>query len=136
MLFRSRVVPSREILEKIHAVCPVQPVEANYFGEVASRYQFIDGSGEIGFISSVSQPFCGTCTRARLSTDGKLYTCLFATEGMNLKTPLRGGASDQELMAIIAKVWTQRADKYSENRFLFRSLKEKPKKIEMYQIGG
>ncbi|MCR4338164.1 MAG: GTP 3',8-cyclase MoaA [Candidatus Omnitrophica bacterium] len=130
------VVPSREILKIINEKYPIKPLGANYFGEVAERYAFADGTGEVGFISSVSQPFCGTCTRARLSTDGKIYTCLFATKGTDLRTPLRSGATDEELITVIKNVWQKRADKYSENRALFRSLKENPQKVEMYQIGG
>ncbi len=130
------VVPSAEILAAISKHFPLEPVEANYYGEVASRYRYKDGTGEIGFISSVTQPFCGTCTRARLSTDGKLYTCLFANEGFDLRAPLRAGATDEKILNLIKNVWTKRADKYSENRYLFQELKNKPKKIEMYQIGG
>ncbi|MCB9758121.1 MAG: GTP 3',8-cyclase MoaA [Candidatus Omnitrophica bacterium] len=130
------VVPSKTILDLISSRYPLIPIKPNYYGEVAERYHFQDGQGEIGFISSVSQPFCGTCTRLRLSTDGKLYTCLFATSGTDLRTPLRDGATDTELIDIIAKVWHKRNDKYSENRYLFQALTSKPTKIEMYQIGG
>ncbi len=130
------VVPSKKILSLIARHYPLSAVKPNYYGEVAERYHFKDGQGEIGFISSVSQPFCGTCTRLRLSTDGKLYTCLFATSGTDLRTPLRNGATDAELIDIIAKVWHTRDDKYSENRYLFQALTPKPTKIEMYQIGG
>lgn len=132
----NRVVQNSEILKMIHERFPVKPLDANYYGEVASRYQFVDGGGEIGFISSVTQPFCGTCTRIRLSTDGKLYTCLFATHGTDLKTPLRKGASDEELLNIIKDVWSKRNDKYSENRRLFQSLDTQSPKVEMYQVGG
>lgn len=130
------VLPNAEVLRMINQQFPVKPLGAKYFGEVAERYQFSDGSGEVGFISSITQPFCGSCTRARISTDGKLYTCLFATEGTDLRTPLRDGASDDEILKIIRNVWLNRADKYSENRALFQSLKDKPNKIEMFQIGG
>ena len=130
------VVPSKEIIALINKHFPLKPAESNYYGEVASRYLFVDGTGEVGFISSVTQPFCGTCTRARLSTDGKFYTCLFASEGKNLRVPLRSGASDEELFNLIKDVWSKRVDKYSENRYLFRSLKEKSHKVEMFQIGG
>ncbi|MDZ4241764.1 MAG: GTP 3',8-cyclase MoaA [Candidatus Omnitrophota bacterium] len=132
----TQVVPSRELYRIINERFPLRPVEGNYFGEVAERYEFTDGTGEIGFISSVTQPFCGTCTRMRLSTDGKIYTCLFAGEGTDLRGPIRDGASDDELYAIVKKVWQGRMDKYSENRWLFRSLKATSKKIEMFQIGG
>ncbi|MCB9771933.1 MAG: GTP 3',8-cyclase MoaA [Candidatus Omnitrophica bacterium] len=130
------VVKSKDLLAQIASRYPLIPAVPNYFGEVAQRYRFLDGKGEIGFISSVSQPFCGSCTRLRLSTDGKLYTCLFACDGTDLRTPLREGATDAQLITIISKVWQKRADKYSENRYLFQSLKTHPPKIEMYQIGG
>lgn len=132
----SAVVKSTDIVKLISASYPLKVIEPNYYGEVAERYRFSDGKGEIGFISSVSQPFCGTCTRLRLSTDGKLYTCLFATQSTDLSTPLRAGATDQELIKIISKVWQSRSDKYSENRYLFEDLKIKTPKVEMYQIGG
>lgn len=130
------VVPSAEIAATINKEFTIEPLEANYFGEVASRYRYKDQTGEIGFISSVTKPFCGSCTRARLSTDGKIYTCLFANGGFDLRAPLREGATDEELLKFIQTVWQKRADKYSENRYLFHELKNKPKKIEMYQIGG
>ncbi len=131
------VVPSKEILNRIHKHFPLKPVEPNYTGEVAERYQYLDGTGEIGFIASVTQPFCGNCSRARISTDGKLYTCLFAGTGTDLRTPLREGASDEELLERIKSVWTQRQDRYSENRALVSSIEGKSvKKIEMFQIGG
>src|SRR5262249_53799906 len=108
------VVPSAELLERIAARWPLRPLERNYRGEVAERYAFDAGGGEIGFISSVSLPFCGDCSRARLSADGKVYTCLFAREGHDLRAALRAGASDDELAALIGAVWAQRADRYSE----------------------
>ncbi len=132
----SAVVTSKDILKLITQTYPLTAQEPNYLGEVAKRYRFDDGKGEIGFISSVSQPFCGTCTRLRLSTDGKLYTCLFTKESTDLGTPLRNSATDQELISIISKVWQKRSDKYSENRYLFEDLKIKTQKVEMYQIGG
>jgi cyclic pyranopterin phosphate synthase len=132
----SAVVKSKILLAQINACYPLEAVEPNYYGEVAERYRFKDGAGEIGFISSVSQPFCGTCTRLRLSTDGKLYTCLFATIGTDLRMPLRNGATDAELTALINAAWNKRDDKYSENRYLFRSIKGQNPKIEMFQIGG
>lgn len=129
-----RVLPSRELVERIHARWPVRPIAGNYRGEVAHRYEFADGGGEIGFISSVTAAFCGDCSRARLSSDGILYTCLFATRGHDLRTPLRNGASDRELLEQIRGTWSVRADRYSEQR---ASLPEKPlKKVEMYSIGG
>jgi cyclic pyranopterin phosphate synthase len=132
---RSRVVPSRELHAAIAARWPLAPVAAGYRGEVAERYAFADGAGEIGFISSVTQPFCGACSRARLSSEGVLYTCLFATEGLDLRTPLRGGASDSELGTLIRDAWLQRNDRYSELRTL-QPGDEARRKIEMYYIGG
>jgi len=96
----------------------------------------VDGTGEIGFISSITQPFCGSCTRARLSTDGKFYTCLFASDGGDLRSPLRNGASDRELLHIIASIWQKREDRYSEERFSVKPSRKTAKKVEMYQIGG
>ena len=129
-----RVVPSKELLERIAQRWPLHAVEENYHGEVAERYAFEDGQGEIGFISSVTNPFCGACTRARLSSEGVFYTCLFATSGLDLRTPLREGAHDDDLLNLISDTWTQRQDRYSELR---SSIQEHPiKKIEMYYIGG
>ncbi|GMW00189.1 MAG: GTP 3',8-cyclase [Candidatus Hydrogenedentota bacterium] len=131
-----QVVPSREICAMINAVFPIAPVEPNYRGEVAARYRFLDGSGEIGFISSVSAPFCGDCTRMRLSAEGKLYTCLFASDGFDLRTPLRDGAHEEEITALIASLWQQRADRYSEVRMETLNSPEMRKHVEMYHIGG
>ena len=133
----SQVVSAREIRALIGAEFPIEPIKPNYPGEVASRYSYLDGEGEIGIISSVTEPFCGSCTRARLSTDGKLVTCLFAAGGTDLKTPMRSGATDDELAKIIAKVWTNRDDRYSE----LRSSKTEfgaasADRVEMYYIGG
>jgi cyclic pyranopterin phosphate synthase len=130
-----RVVPSRELKQRIEERWPLVPTAAGYRGEVAERYSFADGQGEVGFISSVSQPFCGDCTRARLSSEGVLYTCLFATEGTDLREPLRAGAPDEELLARIRGIWQARDDRYSEQR---RALarKRSHRKIEMYYIGG
>jgi GTP 3',8-cyclase len=129
-----RVVPSKELLERIAQRWPLHAVEENYHGEVAERYAFDDGQGEIGFISSVTNPFCGACTRARLSSEGVFYTCLFATSGLDLRTPLREGAQDEDLLNLIGDTWTQRQDRYSELR---STIQEHPiKKIEMYYIGG
>lgn len=127
------VVPSREVIERIDAVYPVEPVEANYTGEVAERWRYVDGAGEIGVISSVTQAFCSTCTRIRLSTEGKLYTCLFAQSGHDLRGLLRQGASDAELAAAIAQVWRGRSDRYSEIRTANTA---GLRKIEMSYIGG
>jgi cyclic pyranopterin phosphate synthase len=128
------VVASRELAARIHAEFPIEPVERNYRGEVAERYRFVDGSGEVGFISSISQPFCGDCTRGRLSTDGKLFTCLFAGAGTDLRGPMREGASDDELFARIAGRWEKRRDRYSEERTEHTPMAQR--KVEMYAIGG
>ncbi|MCP5327791.1 MAG: GTP 3',8-cyclase MoaA [Steroidobacteraceae bacterium] len=128
------VVPSAELVAQINARWPLRPVSANYRGEVAERYAFEDGQGEIGFISSVSQPFCGSCSRARLSSDGSLFTCLFANQGADLRGPLRAGASDAELTALIQALWTHRIDRYSELRAELRQ--RGGSKVEMYYIGG
>jgi cyclic pyranopterin phosphate synthase len=130
---RTDTVPSRDLVRMIGARWPIRPVDSNYHGEVVSRYAFEDGQGEIGFISSVTEPFCGSCTRARLSSDGQLFTCLFASRGVDLKGPLRAGASDEELRALIASVWRGREDRYSELR---AALKSGTDKVEMYYIGG
>jgi cyclic pyranopterin phosphate synthase len=127
------VVPAAEIVERIDAVFPLEPIEASYRGEVAQRYRYRDGAGEVGVITSVTQPFCGDCTRARISAEGKLYTCLFAIRGTDLRALLRSGASDDDLRDAIAGVWTARADRYSEIRTERTS--ELPR-IEMSYIGG
>jgi len=131
-----RVVPSRELAALIHARWPIEPRERNYRGEVARRYAFTDGAGEIGFISSVTQAFCGECSRARLSSDGALYTCLFAAHGTSLRDPLRAGATDDELSDLIGKVWSARQDRYSELRANLRQAAGDHTKVEMYYIGG
>ena len=110
--------------------------QENYHGEVAERYAFDDGAGEIGFISSVTNPFCGSCTRARLSSEGVFYTCLFARSGLDLRAPLRDGASDDELRSLIATTWTRRGDRYSELRASLHAGEQPLRKIEMYYIGG
>ena len=134
----SQVVTSREVIEMIDNEFPLEPVEANYRGEVANRYSYADGQGEIGVISSVSEPFCGNCTRARLSTDGKLVTCLFASGGTDMKTAMRSGADDVKLAGIIAKIWGGRTDRYSELRSEDTQVKVgvDGDKVEMYYIGG
>ena len=131
----SDTVPSEELLKAINSIWPVEPIDQNYHGEVASRYRFKDGRGEIGFISSVTEPFCRSCTRARLSSDGKLYNCLFATSGQDLKSWLRAGLTDQEIQEKIYEIWTEREDRYSELRALNQTSLGK-KKVEMYYIGG
>ena len=130
------VVSAEEIISRINAELPLEPLKSNYSGEVASRYRYVDGEGEIGVIASVSQPFCGDCTRARLSTDGKIFTCLFAHNGLSLRDPLRAGSSDSELRDLIARVWGRRVDRYSEERSQLAPLQNQTRKIEMYQIGG
>ncbi|HMM57305.1 MAG: GTP 3',8-cyclase MoaA [Xanthomonadales bacterium PRO7] len=129
------VVPSAELLARLHARWPLRPLDPNYRGEVAQRYAYADGAGEIGFISSVSQPFCGDCSRARLSADGRLYTCLFARAGFDLRGPLRDGAGDEELMRLIGGRWAQRSDRYSEQRAQLRAAGNS-EKVEMFSIGG
>ncbi len=130
-----QVVPAREIVARIHEKFPLEPIDANYKGEVARRYRYVDGGGEIGLIASVTRPFCGDCTRLRLSTDGKLYTCLFGTTGTDLKTPMRAGATDEDLLQVITGVWRDRTDRYSEERSSRTTSPARPK-VEMYQIGG
>jgi cyclic pyranopterin phosphate synthase len=127
------VVPAREILERIDARWPLEPVDADYRGEVAQRYRYRDGAGEVGVISSVSQPFCGDCTRARLSADGRIYTCLFASSGHDVRAVLRSGQTDADLMAFLADVWQGRSDRYSELRTLETAAQPK---VEMSYIGG
>jgi cyclic pyranopterin phosphate synthase len=127
------VVPAAEIVERIDAAFPLEPVDSAYRGEVAQRFRYRDGAGEIGVISSVTQPFCGDCTRARISAEGKLYTCLFAVRGTDLRALLRGGATDDDLRDAIAAVWAARTDRYSEIRTERTSALPR---IEMSYIGG
>ncbi len=127
------VVPAREIVERINAVFPIEPAQENYRGEVAKRWRYKDGTGEIGVITSITEPFCGDCTRARLSPEGELYTCLFGTRGHDFRSLLRGGKSDEEIAAFLASVWRVRDDRYSEIR------SEDTiglRKVEMSHIGG
>jgi cyclic pyranopterin phosphate synthase len=127
------VVTAREIIAMIDGEMPLEPADSNYRGEVAERWRYKDGSGEIGVIASVTQAFCRDCTRARVSTEGKLYTCLFATGGHDLRGLLRGGASDEDIHSAIDAIWTRRADRYSE----FRTAQTANlQKIEMSYIGG
>ena len=128
------VVSADEIVSRIQAEMPLEPVDANYRGEVALRYRFHDGDGEIGVIASVTKPFCGDCTRMRLSPEGQMVTCLFGTSGTDLRTPLREGANDDEITRIIRGVWGNREDRYSEIRTLLTD--EHLPKVEMYHIGG
>jgi len=135
-----QVLSGQEIAALIDAELPIEPIEANYRGEVAKRWRYKDGEGELGIITSVSRPFCGDCTRARLTTDGQLVTCLFASGGTDLRTPLREGASDDELREIIRGLWTRRTDRYSEERGAIlrgeRDAEGEGDRVEMYQIGG
>jgi GTP 3',8-cyclase len=129
-----QVLTAAEIVERISADIPLERVPANYRGEVAQRWRYADGSGEIGVIASVSQPFCGDCTRARLSAQGTLVTCLFAAGGVNLRDSLRAGATDDELRQLITGCWTRRRDRYSEER---TAVTTRPRRrIEMFQVGG
>ncbi len=127
------VVPAAEIVQTIDAELPLEPVEPNYRGEVTRRWRYKDGGGEIGVIASVTQPFCGDCTRARLSAEGRLYTCLFAVRGHDLRALVRGGASDEELRDAIGRVWVGRGDRYSELRSAETAGLPK---VEMSYIGG
>jgi cyclic pyranopterin phosphate synthase len=135
-----QVVPSKELLQRLNERWPLSPVGSNYRGEVAKRYAFDDGQGEIGFISSVSEPFCGDCHRARLSADGTVYTCLFASQGADLRGPLRSGASDTDLVGLLQNIWRNRTDRYSEIRGRLLEHKpegaEKSQRVEMYRMGG
>ncbi|MBB1626181.1 GTP 3',8-cyclase MoaA [Achromobacter sp. UMC71] len=130
----TEVVPSQEVLARIAAVHPLEPVAADDMGRVAERWRYLDGGGEIGVISSVTHAFCGGCTRARLSPEGKLFLCLFAHQGYDLRAPLRDGATDDELAAILTGIWAARGDNYSELRG--RQQADPARKVEMSYIGG
>ncbi len=131
------VVPAAEVISLIGGQWPLEPADPAYPGEVARRYRYRDGAGEIGVIASVTQPFCRGCTRARLAADGQLYTCLFAAAGHDLRGPLRAGASDQALREILTAIWSRRADRYSEQRTRQTSRAQRVKpKVEMSHIGG
>lgn len=133
----SEVVPSSDVIDRISAEMPLAPIEPNYSGETSARWRYLDGGGEIGVISSVTQSFCGTCTRVRVSTEGRLFTCLFATEGHDLRGLMRSGCSDEDLGAFLANVWRARTDRYSELRSAHTaSATGGAKKIEMSYIGG
>jgi len=127
------VVPAGEIIETVDAVYPIEALAPRYPGEVARRFRYVDGGGEIGVIASVTMPFCGSCTRVRVSADGSLYTCLFATTGRDLRSPLRSGASDDEISAQITRLWERRDDRYSELR---SSRTSDLPRVEMSYIGG
>lgn len=126
------VVTAKEIVKTIHAELPLEPIARNYDSETALRFRYKDGGGEIGVIASVTRPFCGDCSRLRLSPEGQIYTCLFATHGTDLKAPLRAGASDEELLGLIASTWEARDDRYSEHR----GGSAESERIQMYYIGG
>jgi GTP 3',8-cyclase len=130
------VVPNQHIVDQIHKEFPLENVEKKNAGEVSSRYRFLDGKGEIGFISSVTQPFCRDCSRIRISPKGKVYNCLFAEQGFNLKPLFAAGISDSMLKNAIKDIWAKRDDRYSENRLLYRGFSQTREKPEMFQIGG
>jgi cyclic pyranopterin phosphate synthase len=130
---REEVVPAAEIRRQIDAVWPLRALRPGYPGEVASRFAYIDGAGEVGLIASVTEPFCGGCTRARLSADGRLHTCLFGATGHDLRALLRDGAGDEEIAARVRAIWARRADRYSELR---ASRGSPPRRVEMSYIGG
>ncbi|MDB5819729.1 MAG: cyclohydrolase subunit MoaA, partial [Rhizobacter sp.] len=135
----NEVMPSAEVIERIDAVYPLEPIGANERGETAARWRYRDGGGEIGVISSVTQPFCGDCNRARLSTEGKLYLCLFASQGHDLRSLMRSGASDAQIAAAVGLIWNERGDRYSELRGAAPTGAEPPKasrRVEMHYIGG
>ncbi|MFJ8455089.1 GTP 3',8-cyclase MoaA [Bacillus paramycoides] len=129
-----QVITKQELIDMIHQVYPIEPAESHYFGEVAKRYRYVGTDVEVGFITSVSESFCSSCTRARISADGKFYTCLFATEGMDLRKLLKENLSDNDLLKAIQDVWEDRKDRYSDER-TEESAKNRPK-IEMSYIGG
>ena len=133
-----RVISAAQIIERIGAQWPLEPVDRDHVGEVADRYRYLDGGGEIGVITSVTQPFCGDCSRARLSAEGKLFTCLFGAVGHDLKTPMRGGETDPQLSSRIRDIWSRRTDRYSEERTaaLQAGRFVPAEKVEMFRIGG
>jgi len=131
------VVPSAEVISRIHAEHPLEPIAPTHPGETANRWRYVDGGGEIGVISSVTQAFCHSCSRARVSVEGRLFTCLFATTGHDLRALMRGGCTDDELAAAMAKIWRQRTDRYSELRGAATARLRRPgERIEMSYIGG
>jgi cyclic pyranopterin phosphate synthase len=132
----AQVVPAREIVQRISEVWPLEPVDPAYRGEVSARYRYTDGRGEIGVISSVTEPFCRDCNRARLSADGRLFTCLFATTGWDILGRLRAGADDAAVSDFVAGIWRARADRYSEERAGLLAAGSEREKVEMSYIGG
>jgi cyclic pyranopterin phosphate synthase len=132
-----QVLPAEELVRRLDDAFGIEPVERGYRGEVAERWRYRDGSGEVGVIASVTRPFCGDCTRARLTPDGRLVTCLFATAGTDLRGPLRAGADDEVLRALVGSVWRRRTDRYSEIRTeASEPLRARSRKLEMYELGG
>jgi cyclic pyranopterin phosphate synthase len=129
----AEVVPAAEVQARIDAELPLEPVAPEVPGEVATRFRYRDGGGEIGLISSVTQPFCSTCTRARLTADGQLYTCLFGLRGIDLRAPLRAGVDDEALGEQLRGIWAARTDRYSELR---TAATARSPKVEMSRIGG
>jgi cyclic pyranopterin phosphate synthase len=127
------VVPAAELVRRIEAEMPIEPADPNYLGEVANRYRYTDGEGEIGFIASVTQPFCSDCTRARLSADGRLFTCLFAVKGQDCRQYVRDGMTDEDILNALRGIWGRRGDRYSELR---SARTEGIQKVEMHFIGG
>ncbi len=131
------VIPAEQLVDQINAQFPLEPINPNYRGEVAKRWRYQDGGGEIGFITSVTQSFCGECSRARLSAVGEVYTCLFASQGHDLRELLRSGADDEALLSRVTQIWTGRDDRYSELRGLNVPLPASGRgKVEMSHIGG
>jgi cyclic pyranopterin phosphate synthase len=130
------VVSARQMADIIHAEFPIAQISSNYRGEVAKRWRYLDGAGEVGFIASVTEPFCGDCARARLSAVGKVYTCLFATEGHDLRELIRGGASDKALARRVHAIWANRVDRYSELRSHTSATVNRAQRVEMSHIGG
>jgi cyclic pyranopterin phosphate synthase len=130
---KEQVVPTQELVERLSERFPLERLERERGDDVAERYRLRDGSAEVGFISSISRPFCRSCTRARLSADGRLFTCLFGTQGVDLKGLLRSGASDEELVRSVRGAWARRDDRYSEQRV---AESQHPQRVEMYQVGG
>ena len=133
---RAQVFPANKIVELVGQRFPVEPIDPNYKGEVAKRYRYQDGSGEIGIISSISQPFCHNCHRARLSADGKIYKCLFSSQGTDFKADLRAGISQENLVKNLANLWQARDDRYSEIRNKISPDEPHDPKVEMSYIGG
>ena len=132
----SKVVPARELRDMIHERWPLEAMGHNYHGEVAKRYTYADGAGEIGFITSVTEPFCGNCNRARLSAGGEMFTCLFANKGADLRGALRAGASDEQMYEMIRDIWLLRSDQYSALRSTVKKTSAEQDRVEMYHIGG